>query len=123
MIDRACDFPTSSRSFAHQKMQRAKYVDAEPSHGSWGSEEQSGGTVIEFTDAFSLSDAVLTDKTLILLDSVEASRAVLTDNGLILSDILDLNDEVLAHKTFPIADSLTLNDQVLTHKTFPIPRA
>jgi len=97
-----------------------KFVDPEPAHGSWGSEETSGAILKEVTDSLSLSDAVLRDKTLAISDSVGLADAPLKHWTPQISDSIALSDSILRNKAFQILDSLGLSDTILRGEQFSV---
>jgi len=118
-----------------------KWVNPEPTHGSWGSEEQSGGaTEITITDSISLSDSVLRHKTVSINDSIGVSDSILGHKTFTITDLIQTAEQILRDKSFAISDSISLSDlvnvitqilktvtdsiglsdQVLTHKTFAV---
>jgi len=97
-----------------------KCVDPEPTHGSWGSEEQSGATEITVTDSISLSDSVLRHKTLSISDSIGVSDQIFGHKIFSISDIIQLLDQIIRNKSFTITDQINLSDQILRNKTLSI---
>jgi hypothetical protein len=88
-----------------------KFVDPEPSHGGWGSEETE--TVLkEVADSLGLSDALLCGKTFVVADSVGLFDAPLRDWMPLSSDAVALSDSVLRSKQFSVSDSVGVGELV-----------
>jgi len=97
-----------------------KYVDPEPSHGSWGSEEQSEVTEVTVTDSILLSDQVLRHKTLTISDSVGVSDSILGHKTFTIMDVINAVDSALRNKTLSIADAIQLLDRIIRNKSLTI---
>jgi len=96
-----------------------KFVDPEPSHGAWGSEE-TGAVLKEVMDSLSLSDVLLCNKTFAVTDSVGLADATLKHWTPQISDSIALSDSILRNKMFQILDSLGLSDTILRGKQFSV---
>jgi len=72
--------------------------------------------IIQVTDSIGLSDAVLTNKTLLITDAIGLADVQYAHKMLLISDAISLADQVLRNKTFTITDSISLSEviQVIT---------
>ena len=88
-----------------------KWVDPEPSHGSWGSEETE--TVLnEVVDSLGLSDSLSCGKAFVVADSVGLFDASLRDWILQSSDVIAVSDMVFRGKQFSVSDSVGVSELV-----------
>jgi hypothetical protein len=113
-----------------------KFVDPEPTHGSWGSQETPfvlkevtdslslsdavlRNKILEVADSLGLSDSVLRNKTFTVSDSIGLSELITLITGGILKEVLDmigLSEQVKINKSFIIQDTVSLLDQIFRHK-------
>jgi hypothetical protein len=98
----------------------SKFVSPEPSHGSWGSEETSGATIVTVADTLGFSDIILCDKAFAVADGVGLSEAPLRNWAPQVSDILNLSDSAVANKILRLLDYFSASDDAFADKQFGI---
>jgi len=82
-----------------------KYVDPEPSHGAWGSEEIAV-TYVSVTDSSILQDVILTTKTLKFTDAFMTQDKILRNKTLTMHETLTLLETLLHSKITIITDEM-----------------
>jgi len=80
----------------------------------------SGAVLKEVTDVLNLSDTLLRNKTLAILDQVGLADTSLKDWSPQIIDVLSLADSILRDKSFSVSDQVTLTDSILRDKTLII---
>jgi hypothetical protein len=86
--------------------------------GTSGLGGESGATTVTVSDALSLSDHVLTNKTLKLSDSLGVADSMKGNkNPLIINDMLAIVDALLTNKKLKAADALAITDSIKANKT------
>jgi hypothetical protein len=98
----------------------AKYVDPEPGHGAWGSEETSGAAIVTVADTLGFSDITLCSKAFAVADGVGLSETPLRNWTPQVSDILNLSENALTSKILQLLDSFSASDNALADKNFGI---
>jgi hypothetical protein len=77
----------------------------------------SAGPIIKtVTDSISLSDSILTNKTLNISDRLGLADGIMGNKTLPIADSLSLTDLIHTNKTLTISDAVTLTDQILRNK-------
>ena len=87
-----------------------KYIDPEPSHGAWGSEESI--TALSLFDSISLSDVVSKSVTKPLSDAVSLSEVVSKVIDKLLFDSLSTSDSMTKGVYKLLSDSISLSDSM-----------
>jgi len=73
-------------------------------------------TLVEVTDSLTLSDSLLTNKSLLVADSLGLTDSLLSNKTLPLTDSISLIEAILSDKTLNVSDGISLSEALILNK-------